>query len=278
MGLEEETLDFKWKLEDYYSILSLTKNSDKTHQYQLFFSEVSEEETKEMGDLVNIVKLLVNMVCWVRTLKCKTSHLIIDLNNILLNEEITPLREDCKTLTIINNVRTILEEANTFQEFEDNIDVFVESTRELQEYLQGICQKVFSAMSIDSECAVYLNANVENEDIKPQSEDGGLIQKGKVIQNRKSVIQQYPSAEKSEELSDFSINFSDELIILKTDNLIVEAKIIVSHREEDQEVSCGQTFNPTESSHCEENKEISLNDTSKEYIFKLLKNFIEGLY
>jgi len=57
---------------------------------------------------------------------------------MLMNDEIIPLRQDCKTLTIINNVRTILEEANTFEEFESNIDVFISSTRELQDYLQDL--------------------------------------------------------------------------------------------------------------------------------------------
>jgi glutathionyl-hydroquinone reductase len=83
------------------------------------------------------------MLNWVRTLK--------SINGILLNDEIIPLRQDCKTLTIVNNVRSILEEVNGDSEFESHIDDLIESPRELQDYLQDICQKVFSAINIGTE-------------------------------------------------------------------------------------------------------------------------------
>ena len=100
-----------------------------------------------------------------------------------MNDEIIPLRQDCKTLTIINNVRTILEEANTFEEFESNIDVFISSTRELQDYLQDLWQKVFLALSIETECSVYLNEHFEkSDDLRSQSEDNEEELKEKAIE------------------------------------------------------------------------------------------------
>ena len=126
---------------------------------------------------------------------------------------------------------------------------------------------------------MYLNEHFEkSDDLRSQSEDNEDELKEKAIEKRIPLAQKFSSPAKSEELSDFNINFSDELIVLKTDNLIVEAKITHRYTEESKENTLGQTFNPSDISNLEENDEISLNETSKEFIFKLLKNFIEDLY
>ena len=128
-------------------MLNLCKNSDKTHQYRLNFSSLSQKDTKELGDVVTVLKLLINMTSWIHSLKY--------LNNVLMAEEVLPLRQDCKTLTIINNVRSILEEANSYEDYENNfsqrIDSFAENIREFQDYLQEICERVFSAISLETE-------------------------------------------------------------------------------------------------------------------------------
>jgi hypothetical protein len=68
-----------------------------------------------------------------------------------MNDEILPLRQDCKTLTIVNAVRSILEDATNYSDLEENVERLAFNPRELQEYLQNICQRVFSAIHIQTE-------------------------------------------------------------------------------------------------------------------------------
>lgn len=62
---------------------------------------------------------------------------------MLLNDEVTPLRQDCKTLTIVNNVRSILDDSFNNDDNFGGIDALADSPRDLQDYLQEVCHKIF---------------------------------------------------------------------------------------------------------------------------------------
>lgn len=71
IGFDDDSFNFKWTFTDGQTVLHLSKNTEKTHQYKLYFSQLSEEESQEYEDVIGILKILVNMVSWIKTLKCK---------------------------------------------------------------------------------------------------------------------------------------------------------------------------------------------------------------
>lgn len=79
------------------------------------------------------------------------------MNHMMISEEVVPLRQDCKTLTVVNNIRSILDEAHNLDCINGDIDMLATDARNLQEYLQDVCYKVFSALNIETECTVVLN-------------------------------------------------------------------------------------------------------------------------
>ena len=197
---------------------------------------------------------------------------------MLLTEEVVPLRQDCKTLTIVNNVRSILEEANS-EELDGSINRFIGNPRELQEFLQEICQRVFLALHIETECSVVLNdfqQDCESESLqspiaKKMGADGKL--KSPLAERRRVCEDNFGNSE-------LSISYSHEMIVLKSENLVVEAKVLAEnvYTEESKELS--HTFNPTQQSKVEGiyDDVIPINETTKQFIFKLLKVFIENFY
>jgi hypothetical protein len=80
-------------------------------------------------------------------------------------------------------------------------------------------------------------------------------------------------------VNDKSILYNNDLIILKTDNLLIEAKIINDNVILNALNDFSQTFNPTEISRPEDTDDlIPVNDTTKQFIFRLLKIFIENFF
>jgi hypothetical protein len=81
------------------------------------------------------------------------------------------------------------------------------------------------------------------------------------------------------ESNDIDIASTHEMIVIKCENIIVEAKVISTcTMAEDMKEFC-QTFNPTEQSKLDDyDEDIPINETTKKFIFRLLKNFIETFY
>ena len=149
---EEDVVDFTWQQRDGVTTLNLNKSNNKTNQYRVYFKSLKFDDINQLSDSLNIIKLLLNILSWVRSLKCKFACTnTIALNSMLISEEVTPLRQDCKTLTIVNNVRSILDDSFNNEDNFGGIDALAESPRDLQEYLQDVCHKVFSAIHMQTE-------------------------------------------------------------------------------------------------------------------------------
>ena len=136
---EEDSLDFKWRKFEDQTVLNLNKPSPKTHQYRLYFSNLDIKQTESMNDSVSVLKLLINMLAWMKSLKCKSPLLIYTaMNYMMVSEEVVPLRQDCKTLTVVNNIRSILDDATNLDSIDGDIDMLATDARNLQEYLQDV--------------------------------------------------------------------------------------------------------------------------------------------
>jgi hypothetical protein len=70
-GDEEDHLDFRWTKADEGMILNLNKPAPKTHQYRVYFKNFKLEETELYQDITHIVKLLINILAWIKMLKGK---------------------------------------------------------------------------------------------------------------------------------------------------------------------------------------------------------------
>ena len=207
---DEENTNFRWQSKNEKLILNLIKSHDKTHQYRLYFSKINIEAKKQYEDHVSILRLLINMLAWIKSLKSL---------NKMVKDEIIPLRQDWHTLTIVNNIRSILEEANDINEYSDVFDKLVESPRELQEYLQNLCQKVFSAINIQTECNVILNEEdytdqqSNKEDLQKATDDPNLVTKCNKISPLSEVNPTIENASQNESL----ISSSKTFILLKSE-------------------------------------------------------------
>ena len=93
-------------------------------------------------------------------------------------------------------------------------------------------------------------------------------------EDRKSILGEF------DDENDLSITYTNTVIVLKTENLIVEAKIISQNDISGEVEEFAQTFNPTDISNREDNDDdlLPLNETTKQFIFKLLKIFIDNFY
>ena len=267
---EEEALDFKWVKHHENCILNLNKPTPKTHQYRMYFRNLDISRSSEYKDIVHVVRLVVNILAWIKTLK--------GLNSMVMNDEVIPLRQDCKTLTIVNNVRSILEDVSNNEASVENIDRFCFNPRELQAFLQNVCHRVFLALHIETECTIMLDQDsVENSnetEVPEINKKLGADGKYKVPFGEHKNAQTYTT-----ESNDIDIASTHEMIVIKCENIIVEAKVISTcTMAEDMKEFC-QTFNPTEQSKLDDyDEDIPINETTKKFIFRLLKNFIETFY
>ena len=86
--------------------------------------------------------------------------------------------------------------------------------------------------------------------------------------------------ENTVEAEETEIISTNEMILLKSDILVIEARIISDENITDERKELAQTFNPTNGSQNEEiyGDCVFINDTTKQFIFKLLKNNIESFY
>lgn len=277
---EEDVVDFTWQQRDGVTTLNLNKSNNKTNQYRVYFKSLKFDDINQLSDSLNIIKLLLNILSWVRSLKCKFACTnTIALNSMLISEEVTPLRQDCKTLTIVNNVRSILDDSFNNEDNFGGIDALAESPRDLQEYLQDVCHKVFSAIHMQTEWSVVLNQQ-ECNDLDSQSESQMYQSQpadATVVTPRsehKFTKENIVEAEETEIIS------TNEMILLKSDILVIEARIISDENIADERKELAQTFNPTNGSQNEEiyGDCVFINDTTKQFIFKLLKNNIESFY
>lgn len=215
---EEENTNFRWQSKNEKVILNLIKSTDKTHQYRLYFSKMDTETKNNYEDHVSILRLLINMLAWIKSLKCL---------NKMIKDEIIPLRQDWHTLTIVNNIRSILDEANEINEYSEEFDKLAESPRELQEYLQSICQKVFSIINIQTECNVILNEDdyteqqSEKEDLHKSTNDPNLVAKC----NKTSPLSELNPTIENISHNESVVSNSKDVIILKSEQLVIEAKV-----------------------------------------------------
>ena len=200
---------------------------------------------------------------------------------MLLNDEITPLRQDWKTLTIVNNVRSILDDSFNNEENYGGIDTLAENSRDLQDYLQEVCSRVFSAIHIQTEWSVVLNQQ-ESNDFDSQNENDLALYQNQDIDD--ALISPHSDRKQTKEnmlnQDENEITYTNEMILLKSENLVIEAKILSEENNVEEVKEFGHTFNPTNGSQNEEiyGDLIVINDTTKQFIFKLLKNSIEGFY
>jgi hypothetical protein len=198
---EEDLLDFKWVYREPFTVLNLNKPLPKTHQYRLYFTDLSINDVEEYSDHVYILKLFVNILAWVRTLK--------DTNNMLMAEEVVPIRQDCKTLTLVNNVKSILEECGSYDEIERDLEKLAESPRELQGYLQTVCKRVFEAIHLNTQCNVILKQPIT---ITQNTEGEGEQDKEQTMEEQEF---NKPVIDKNDHFCDLSITATDDMIIIK---------------------------------------------------------------
>ena len=275
----EDNTNFRWQSKNEKLILNLIKSHDKTHQYRLYFSKINVEAKKQYEDHVSILRLLINTLAWIKSLKSL---------NKMIKDEIIPLRQDWHTLTIVNNIRSILEEANDINEYSDKFDKLVGSPRELQEYLQNVCQKVFFAINIQTECNVILNEDdctdqqSDNEDFQKITDDPNLVLKCNQISPLSELNPTKENASQNESL----ISFSKDVILLKSEQLVIEAKVISNNEKQLRQCNDDLIYTFTNEKtminlrqeNLETEFDIEINETTKSFIFKLLKTFIDSFY
>lgn len=110
----------------------------------------------------------------------------------------------------------------------------------------------------------------------------------------KKVLQRSPLSElklKSDNASEDGMNFtnSNDVILLKTEFLVVEAKVMNGNiKQSEEESDLLHTFNQDETylrikdanqqNSTEDEMNTELNETSKNYIFDMLKTFLDNFY
>lgn len=132
---------------------------------------------------------------------------------------------------------------------------------------------------MQTECSVVLNQH-ECNDSDSQSESQAyhsqvidatvVTPRSEARQTKQNTIE----AEQSE------IVYTDDMILLKSDNLVIEARILSDDSVSDDRRDLAQTFNPTNGSQNDDiyGDCVVINDTTKQFIFRLLKNSIESFY
>jgi hypothetical protein len=80
--------------------------------------------------------------------------------------------------------------------------------------------------------------------------------------------------------NEMDITCTHQMIVLKCENLVIEAKILSESNNQDEIKDFCQTFNPTEQSKLSDyfDEDIPINETTKNFVFKLLKNSVENFY